>query len=284
MFVCRESCSCVGQGNSDFKPLLPYGTPPQGKGFRSKPRGSAANPAPSVMICISLDSIGTAERGSCCLGSPRSPYAIAQACAIEKSLQSCHMTRAQHGRRKLLAISPCSTDVESDASFRLRRWEGSPQFHRLPTESLELGGPQSLRCCPAMVCLVLNLYRSTKRSKTQTLRIASWNVRTICPGLTDDLQAIQDAHKTAVIDRKLYRLNIDIAALQESRLSANGPLKEENYIFIWQGKRTKKTSERRVGFAIRKTLLRMIEPKTDGTERIVTLRLLTVEEPFDKNV
>lgn len=59
----------------------------------------------------------------------------------------------------------------------------------------------------------------------------------MCPGLTDDLQAIHDAHKTAVIDRELYRLNIDIAALQETRLSGNGPLKEKHYISIWQGKK-----------------------------------------------
>ena len=34
------------------------------------------------------------------------------------------------------------------------------------------------------------------------------------PGLSEDLQAIDDARKTAVIDRELHGLNIDIAALQ----------------------------------------------------------------------
>ena len=140
------------------------------------------------MLCNSLDFIGAAEREPCCLGSTRSPYPSAQACAIEQPLHwACHMTKAQNGRRKLLVISPCSTDVESDASFPLRRWEGSSQFHWSPTDSLKLGS-QLVRCCPAMVCLVLNLYRSTKRSKTQIFRIARWNVRTMFPGLTDDLK------------------------------------------------------------------------------------------------
>lgn len=48
----------------------------------------------------------------------------------------------------------------------------------------------------------------------------------MCPGLSDDLQQIDDARKTAVISRELKRLNIDIAALQETRLPSNGRLKE----------------------------------------------------------
>ena len=55
-------------------------------------------------------------------------------------------------------------------------------------------------------------------------------------GLTEDLQAIDDTRKTTVIDRELLRLNIDIAALQETRLPNSGSLKEENYTFFWQGK------------------------------------------------
>ena len=53
------------------------------------------------------------------------------------------------------------------------------------------------------------------------LRIASWNVRTIRPGLSNDLQQINDSRKTAIIDSELDRLNIDIATLQETRLAEN---------------------------------------------------------------
>ena len=48
------------------------------------------------------------------------------------------------------------------------------------------------------------------------LKLATWNVRTMCPGLFDDLQKIDDTRKTAIIDRELKRLNIDIAGLQET--------------------------------------------------------------------
>ena len=113
--------------------------------------------------------------------------------------------------------------------------------------------------------------------KSPALRLASWNVRTMLPGLTDDLQVMDDARKTAVIDRELRRLNIDIAALQETRLPETGSLKEEHYTFFWQGKGTEEVREHGVGFAVRHTLLRMIEPPTDGTERIFTLRLSSMQ-------
>ena len=101
------------------------------------------------------------------------------------------------------------------------------------------------------------------------------------PGLTDDLQVMDDARKTVVTDRELRRLNIDIAALQETRLPETGSLKEEHYTFFWQGKGTEEVREHGVGFAVRHTLLRMIEPPTDGTERIFTLRLSSMQGPVN---
>lgn len=38
------------------------------------------------------------------------------------------------------------------------------------------------------------------------------------PGLEDNLSKISDIRKTAVIDAELDRLNVDIAAVQETRL------------------------------------------------------------------
>ena len=42
-------------------------------------------------------------------------------------------------------------------------------------------------------------------------------------GLTDDLQVVDDTRKTAIIDRELHRLNIDIAALQKHDSQRVGP-------------------------------------------------------------
>jgi len=94
-------------------------------------------------------------------------------------------------------------------------------------------------------------------------------------GLSDDLRVISDLRKTAVIDRELHRLNVDIAALQETRLPEDGSLKEEHYTFFWQGRGIEDVREHGVGFAVRNTLLRTIEPPHGGTERILTLRLST---------
>ena len=105
------------------------------------------------------------------------------------------------------------------------------------------------------------------------LRIASWNVRTMCPGLSDDLTRIEDARKTAIIDRELSILNVDIASLQETRLTANGSLREKDYTYFWQGKQPYKPRMHGVEFAVKNSLLSTIEPPTNGSERILSLRL-----------
>ncbi|XP_037776944.1 craniofacial development protein 2-like [Penaeus monodon] len=46
------------------------------------------------------------------------------------------------------------------------------------------------------------------------------------------LVKVNDSRKTAIIDRELTRLNIDVAALQETRLASNSSLREQNYAFF----------------------------------------------------
>ena len=92
-------------------------------------------------------------------------------------------------------------------------------------------------------------------------------------GLSASVQAIKDSRKTAVINEELKRLNVDIATLQETRLADSGTLKEKDYSFFWQGKRSNEPREHEVGFAVRSGLLRMVEPCSGGSERLLTLRL-----------
>jgi len=54
-----------------------------------------------------------------------------------------------------------------------------------------------------------------KRSRP-VLNLGTRNVRTMTPGLTASLQDINEARKTAVINNKLLRLQVGIAALQET--------------------------------------------------------------------
>ncbi|KAI8737310.1 craniofacial development protein 2 [Biomphalaria glabrata] len=107
------------------------------------------------------------------------------------------------------------------------------------------------------------------------MRLATWNVRTMCPGLTDDLRQIDDARKTAVINNELKRLHIDIAALQETRLAENGMLRETDYTFFWKGKAQDETRIHGVGFAVKNSLLPMIVPPVGGSERLLSISMMT---------
>lgn len=98
-------------------------------------------------------------------------------------------------------------------------------------------------------------------------------------GLAENLNNISDARKTAVINDELKRLNVDIATLQETRLADSGTLREKDYTFYWQGKGSDEPREYGVGFAVKNTLLRTVEPGSNGSARLLTLRLNTTEGP-----
>ena len=101
----------------------------------------------------------------------------------------------------------------------------------------------------------------------------------MCPGATNDLQQLDDARKTAGIDRELQRLSIDIACFQETRLPDSGSIKEANYTFFWQGRPTDEPRQHGVGFAVKNTLLLTVEPPSEGMERIISLRSSTPTGP-----
>lgn len=71
------------------------------------------------------------------------------------------------------------------------------------------------------------------------------------------------------------RLNIDIAALQETRLASSGSIREQNYTLFWQGKEPEEPRLHGVGLAVKNSLLSAIEPPSNGTPRILSLRLST---------
>lgn len=60
----------------------------------------------------------------------------------------------------------------------------------------------------------------------------------MCPSLSDDLSQVDDSRKITIINRELKRLHIDIAALEETRLQSNDSVREQDYMFFWQGKLT----------------------------------------------
>lgn len=119
----------------------------------------------------------------------------------------------------------------------------------------------------------------TKKVNAYTaLRFGTWNVRTMRTGLPDISgcsPSAQDLRKTSVIDLELTRLNVSIAALQETRLPDEGSMCEQNYKFFWKGKALNEHREYGVGFAVRNDLLSSIEGPRGISDRIMVLRLLT---------
>jgi hypothetical protein len=78
-----------------------------------------------------------------------------------------------------------------------------------------------------------------------------------------------------VIDRELARLKVDIACLQETRLADSGSIKENSYTFFWQGKSSEEPRIHGVGFAVKNSLVGLIDLPPTGTDRILVLRLTT---------
>ena len=73
---------------------------------------------------------------------------------------------------------------------------------------------------------------------------------------------------------------VDIATLQDTRLADSGAMKGKDYTFSWQGKGSVEHIEYGVGFAVRNSLLSMIEQVSNGSERLLlTLRLNTSAGP-----
>ena len=89
---------------------------------------------------------------------------------------------------------------------------------------------------------------------------------------------MKDAEKphrqTALFALELDRYNIDIAALQETRLEGQGSLQENNYTFFWIGKEPGIRREDGVGFAIANKLVKQLPMLPTGISvRLITLRI-----------
>ncbi|KAJ8019049.1 hypothetical protein HOLleu_42611 [Holothuria leucospilota] len=121
----------------------------------------------------------------------------------------------------------------------------------------------------------------TTIKKFLAVLLASWNVRTLTPGFSQDLLQINDNCKTAVIDAELSRLNMDIAALQDTGSADDGTLQEKMHTFFWKGKNQYGRREHGVGFLVKTTLLLPIDPPTALSETLLRLRLNTTYGPVN---
>ena len=103
------------------------------------------------------------------------------------------------------------------------------------------------------------------------MNICCWNVRT----LLDLEKTSRPERRTALVTKELQRLNIDIAALSETRLAEEDQLIESKsgYTLFWIGKPSGVRRDGGVGFAIRSALVDKMERPTGINDRIMKLRV-----------
>ena len=107
--------------------------------------------------------------------------------------------------------------------------------------------------------------QNKRKIKVSALKLGTWNVRTLTSGLLHNMQQVSDAQKTAGINNELYRIKVDIIALQELD-SLNLASSEKWITFFWQGKAAEKVRDHRVGFEVKTicwvlSFLHLKEPK-----------------------
>jgi hypothetical protein len=106
----------------------------------------------------------------------------------------------------------------------------------------------------------------------KVLNLGTWNVRT----LLDNSKADRPERRTALVARELARYNVDIAALEETRLADKGQLTEQSggYTFFWSGRASTERREAGVGFAVKSHLARKLAKLPEGiNDRLMTLQL-----------
>jgi len=81
--------------------------------------------------------------------------------------------------------------------------------------------------------------------------------------------------RTALVTKELQRLNIDIAALSETRLSEEDQITEESsgYTIFWKGKPNGVRRDGGVGFAVKTSMVDQIEQPTAISDRLMKLRI-----------
>ena len=92
----------------------------------------------------------------------------------------------------------------------------------------------------------------------------------------DNQRSDRPERRTAFVARELRRLDIDIAALQETRLADEGQMTEVGggYTFYWKGKDATDHRLYGVGFAVKNVLVKDMDNLPVGiSERLMTLQI-----------
>ena len=80
-------------------------------------------------------------------------------------------------------------------------------------------GAWGLWTTPDKRIVIIAPNKTKQKHEVPALKLNNWYVRIMTTGLSDNLQQVNDARKTALINKDLRRLQVDIIALQETRLA-----------------------------------------------------------------
>ena len=182
-------------------------------------------------------------------GAPRSDLAIHSDLTHGELCPPCYVPGWNINKNKNLIKSSCDLSL----IFLHRLYYSSP--HAVVLTLSSYGGPAALAAEANAAFDAAN----SEFFATYDAACAVANrhhMRSHAPrlGLSESLQDISDTRKTAVINNELKRLNVDIAALQETRLADSSTLKEKDFTYYWQGKTSDERREHGVGFAVKKSL------------------------------
>jgi len=101
------------------------------------------------------------------------------------------------------------------------------------------------------------------------MKIATWNVRT----LLDLVGNNRPERRTALVAAELDRYGIEVAALQETRFSGSGQLKEKTHTIFWSGRPEGERRDAGVAFAISNAVMCKLSAEPIAvSDRLITLR------------
>ena len=127
--------------------------------------------------------------------------------------------------------------------------------------------------------LISGKNKKQKEKKSENLKVACWNVRTMQDSADND----RPQRRTALVGKELKRLDIDIAAVSEVRFAEQGSLSEQGagYTLYWSGKSKDERRLSGVGFMIKNTIAGKLQNLPVGhSDRLMSLRLPLREDKF----
>ena len=94
--------------------------------------------------------------------------------------------------------------------------------------------------------------------KKLILKLERLDLCTMTTSMDTNIDNTSHLRKTVIINNKFLRLKVDVATLQETRLTGQGSIRENEFTFIWNVKSVEKRREQNVVFTFKNTLFQTV--------------------------